>query len=166
MAEATAQPDQKTWNLTLRLMQRLMGGGAAEDMLQLIAGGAQLTVRNAEQMTPLILAAAHKLTPVMTAMLQCGREAAVDARDDHGWTALITAAHRGDAEGIKLLLDAGADVTVKDQMGRDALYYAEGSKDAEKIKLIRHAMGEAAFIKGATVAAKPVAVMKPLKIKP
>jgi hypothetical protein len=88
---------------------------------------------------------------------------ALEARDDHGWTALITAAHRGHPHTVKLLLDAGADRTAKDDMGRDALYYAQN--DPEKKKLLAPAESLDALVNGATVASRSVPLMRRLQFK-
>jgi ankyrin repeat protein len=138
--------------------------------LAYIEAGADLNHMNSESMTTLMCAAAEECNTIIDAMLKSGRDVALEARDDHGWTALITAAHRGNAETVKLLLDAGADPTAKDDMKRDALYYAQSYP--EKKKLLTDAISAAAqarqteqLAKDATVASRPVALMRKLRMK-
>ena len=139
--------------------------GDTASALGLIAQGATLNHVNSESMTTLICAAAEGETEIVRAMLATGRDVALNARDDHGWTALTTAAHRGNAETVALLLKAGADPSVKDDMSHDALYYAKGSGDGEKIEMIETALRDHSIGQGATVAARPVKLLRTLQLK-
>ena len=53
--------------------------------------------------------------------LLLGRGAHIDAVDDRGRTALMTAAELGHAEVIGMLVGRGADRTVRDKSGKTAL---------------------------------------------
>ncbi|MEZ0260158.1 MAG: ankyrin repeat domain-containing protein [Alphaproteobacteria bacterium] len=155
----------------LELMGRFLyntfqGAGNEAEALELIGDGAYLNIRNSEGITTLMCACAGGHTKAVLAMLATGRDVALEAQDSHGWTALITAAHRADAETLRALLQAGADPTVKDKMGRDALYYAKGSKDAEKISALENGLAVRDIVQGATVLKQPVKVRKPLQYKP
>ena len=50
----------------------------------------------------------------------------------NGWTALICAAKEGGEEGVRLLVEAGADRSMKNNEGESALYHAK----TEAIKAI------------------------------
>jgi ankyrin repeat protein len=52
----------------------------------------------------------------------------VMARDQYGSTPLHEAAGHGSAEGIKALLDAGADPQVKDSLNKEPWLYAQFNK--------------------------------------
>ena len=52
----------------------------------------------------------------------------VAARDQYGSTPLHEAAGNGSAEGIKVLLDAGADPKVKDGLNKEPWLYAQFNK--------------------------------------
>lgn len=136
-----------------------------QNALEMIADGAALNLANSEGVTTLMCASAYGHAAIVAAMAQSGRDALLEAKDSHGWTAFITAAHRADAGTLRALLQAGADPTVKDQMGRDALYYARGSKDAEKIKVVEDALNATRFTQDATILRNPVSVKKPLQYK-
>jgi hypothetical protein len=58
-------------------------------------------------------------------------------QSDNGWTALISAASYGNAEGVKALLAKGAKAELKDGRGMTAMDYAVKIKDKEIIKLLR-----------------------------
>ena len=60
------------------------------------------------------------------AELDAGAE--VTARDQYGSTPLHEAAGHGSAEGIKALLDAGADPKVKDGLNKEPWLYAQFNK--------------------------------------
>jgi uncharacterized protein len=59
----------------------------------------------------------------------------IDAESPNGTTPLMMAAHYGGAAAVKLLLDAGADVRMKNQLGLTALDFARrgNRKDAEEL---------------------------------
>jgi len=58
----------------------------------------------------------------------------VDARDNRGATPLMHAAAFGSVESMKLLLDAGVDVNVKNDFGATALLWC--ARDGEKARLL------------------------------
>ena len=55
------------------------------------------------------------------------------------YTALMSAALNGHAGVVKVLLDKGADVNVKDISGRTALKYAESKDHQDVIELLKKA---------------------------
>jgi ankyrin repeat protein len=70
----------------------------------------------------------------------------VDARDEYGQTALIEAAwsfqNSSTAEHVKVLLDAVADASLKDNLGKTAWDYAqtnEGLKDTDAYWMLNDA---------------------------
>ena len=78
--------------------------------------------RNAEGMTPLMLAAeAGDLEPVKALV---AKGALVNTRSAHGWTPLMYAARRGNVEMVRFLLEHGASVNIRDMDGRTPLLCA------------------------------------------
>ena len=75
----------------------------------------------------------------VAALLRGG--AAVDAVNEDGDTALMWAAYNGQAECARLLLEAGADATLRatggDDEGKTALEQAEAAGEAEVAALLR-----------------------------
>ncbi|HEY9666579.1 MAG TPA: ankyrin repeat domain-containing protein, partial [Coleofasciculaceae cyanobacterium] len=63
--------------------------------------------------------------------------AEVNCLDSAGATALMWSAHRGYTEAVQLLLDAGADVTVKNRGGYTALMIAEFNGYPEVVQLLK-----------------------------
>ena len=65
----------------------------------------------------------------------------MDAVDVDGWTALMRAAYYGQAECARLLLEAGADATLRatggEWEGKTALEVAEEEGEAEIVALLR-----------------------------
>ena len=59
---------------------------------------------------------------------ELGEGAEVMARDQYGSTPLHEAAGYGSAEGIRALLDAGADPKVKDGLNKEPWLYAQFNK--------------------------------------
>lgn len=62
--------------------------------------------------------------------------AAIDARDDKGWTPLFVVAERGRPEIVRLLLEHGADVNARDRWGRTALFEAATWHKPQCVRLL------------------------------
>ena len=71
---------------------------------------ASVNIHNEMGETPLMLAAISGNTTALALLL--ARGAQLDAKDVHGWTALMKAVALGDTEMVKFLLEAGADAKV------------------------------------------------------
>ena len=67
-------------------------------------------------------------------MLEAG--ANPNIRGEAGVTALMSAAYKGNAEAVQLLLNAGADASLKDDGGMTALDSAKYAGNAEVIRLL------------------------------
>ncbi len=93
-----------------------------EEALRLLAGGADLTLKDKDGVTALGYACLYGQETVAMALITAGSD--VDARDRSGSTPLIRACFWGTEQTIHALLDAGANVTAKDSSGCDAYYYA------------------------------------------
>lgn len=62
--------------------------------------------------------------------------AAMNGRDQHGWTALHRATFKGRTEAIRALLEKGVDVDAKDEDGYTALHCAAESGHADVTELL------------------------------
>lgn len=90
--------------------------------------------------TPLHYAATNGHVDVMRLLLD--ENAYIDAASPNGTTPLMMAAHYGTAAAVKLLLESGADPTLKNELGLNALDFANQANRSESAALI------AAFIRG------------------
>lgn len=94
-------------------------------LASLMKNGAQVNVRGAKGMTPLMHAAMQdRAMPVVEALLTASAD--VHAQDDNGWTALMHCTrNRGDRDVVaQRLIAAGADVNVRHRHGGTALLNA------------------------------------------
>ena len=106
-----------------------------------IRRGAELNHRNSNGWTPLDLAAMNPNSDVIYTFLKEGdQEIRINMRDEYGNTALMKAAYYNDnPEVVKILIDFGADVNIKNDIGQTALDFAR----TEEIKqIILDAAGE------------------------
>jgi ankyrin repeat protein len=80
--------------------------------------------------TPLHYAATGGHLAIMDLLLE--QHAFIDAESPNGTTPLMMAAHYGTPGAVKLLLEAGADATMKNQLGLSAVDFAHrvGRQDA------------------------------------
>jgi ankyrin repeat protein len=62
--------------------------------------------------------------------------AAINGRDQHGWTALHRAAFKGKTDAVRVLIEKGIDVDAKDEDGYTALHCAVESGHADVIELL------------------------------
>ncbi|CAG4916218.1 ankyrin repeat domain-containing protein [Paraburkholderia gardini] len=95
----------------------------------LIAKGAEV---NKKGWAPLHYAAANGNDAIVTLLLKYS--AYVDAGSPNGTTPLMMAARGGHVSTAKLLLDAGADINVKNQIGLNALDFAKQYKEPDAVK--------------------------------
>jgi ankyrin repeat protein len=63
-------------------------------------------------------------------------KADVNAKDNHGGTALMEAAFQGHADIVTLLLDKGADIEASNKFGHTALTLATASRRTDVVKLL------------------------------
>ncbi len=105
--------------------------GQTELVRQLIAKGADV---NKPGWAPLHYAATSGHLEIMNLLLE--HHAFIDAESPNGTTPLMMAAHYGTPAAVKLLLDAGADVAMKNQLGLSAIDFANRANRKDAAELI------------------------------
>jgi ankyrin repeat protein len=95
-------------------------GGSQAMVELLLEAGADAVTPNAFGITPLLKAARGGHIGITRSLLAHGR-GDVDARDGDGHTALLWACHRGHADAVLLLMEAGADTRIAKRRGRTPL---------------------------------------------
>jgi hypothetical protein len=105
--------------------------GHAEVARQLVARGADV---NKIGWTPLHYAATNGHVQIMQMLLD--ENAYIDAESPNGTTSLMMAAMYGTPAAVKLLLEAGADPTLKNQLGLAALDFANRANRKDAAELI------------------------------
>lgn len=84
--------------------------------------------------TPLHYAATHGHLEVLNLLLE--ENAYIDAASPNNTTPLMMAAHYGTPSAVKLLLEAGADPTLKNDLGLSAFDFAVRAKRMESADII------------------------------
>jgi len=105
--------------------------GQAQIARKLIARGADV---NKTGWTPLHYAATNGHVDIMQMLLD--ENAYIDAESPNGTTPLMMAAMYGSPAAVKLLLDAGADPTLKNQLKLTALDFANRGNRKDAAELI------------------------------
>lgn len=112
--------------------------GSTSLVKALVNAGAQIKGRY-----PLQLAAHEGTTDVISYLLDCGAPIDEAPNIDLGISsALGEAASKGHVEAVKLLLEKGANVDVKDMSGKNALELAEMHKHDVCVDILREAREE------------------------
>lgn len=110
----------------LEIVQRLLASGAALDAVD--NGG----------YTAMMLAASNDQHRVLDFLLHQG--AMIDHQEaTKGWSALIWAAGKGHLQSVEILLEQGADRTLKDFDGQTALEHARASGHQHIVERLRAA---------------------------
>jgi Raf kinase inhibitor-like YbhB/YbcL family protein len=159
-APATSAPEAPT-------LDEVVVAGQIGDARALIAGGADVNVKDKDGVTPLMRAAsagradmvrlllttgadANATTSGVTALMMASlggypdairpllaAKADVRARDNQGRTALMAAASSGSAAAVEALLKSGADVAAEDVSGGTALTYAAAEGHEDAVNLLQ-----------------------------
>ena len=111
--------------------------GHVELVHQLIAKNADV---NKTGWTPLHYAASGAKPQIIRILLE--HSAYIDAESPNGSTPLMMAAMYGNAECVKILLDAGADPTLKNQLGLSTSDFARQASRLDSLSLIEVAVPE------------------------
>lgn len=105
--------------------------GQLELAAKLIDKGADV---NKTGWAPLHYAATRGHVEVMSLLLE--NHAYIDAESPNGTTPLMMAAHYGTPGAVKLLLEAGADPSIKNKLGLTAIDFAQRANRQEAAELI------------------------------
>jgi uncharacterized protein len=109
--------------------------GHTDLVRRLIARGGDV---NKTGWTPLHYAATGGHLPIMELLLE--HHAYIDAESPNKTTPLMMAAHYGTLPSVKLLLDAGADPTLRNQLGLSAVEFAQRANRQDAADLIAAAI--------------------------
>ncbi|XP_060084782.1 fibronectin type 3 and ankyrin repeat domains 1 protein-like [Ylistrum balloti] len=85
----------------------------------------------------LSLVRGNVMVPGLIALSLSQREVNIDTPDNLGFSALMQASRKGDAEMTELLLKFGADVNLKNDSGKTALMLASFAGQKDTVKLLR-----------------------------
>ncbi len=107
-----------------------------ETAKMLIAAGASVkAATRVGSITPLFMACKNGNAAMIALFLKAGADA--NSTDEHGTTALMTAAASGSADAVKTLIDHGADVDAREGAhGQTALMFAASLNRAAAIKVL------------------------------
>lgn len=132
---------------------------------RLVAGGANVSARDAFHLTPLHFAARQGHPTAVRLLLGAG--AGVDVKDNEGWTPAHDAARHGHGAVLHLLLEAGADANVHDLRGSRPIDIARmwEQQEAEAVLEEWHARHSAALSTShAPTAAEPAGERVPCRV--
>lgn len=118
-----------------------VSGNDVASVIRLLKSGASVTEMDDKGRTPLMVAAASGNAPIIRELLSAAgpktRASVVNARDGGGGrTALILSCGWGRVDAARELLEAGADVEIKDTNGWTALAMASASGDASIVGML------------------------------
>ena len=115
-----------------------MAGGNPATALELIREGGDVNVADSDGNTALWVATTESDVSVVRALLEAGADPNVQSRTPGGYTPLHMAASNGLIEAAEVLLQHGADVTIRNSQGQTALDVANKKWPAMRDLLARH----------------------------
>lgn len=119
-------------------LMRASERGVLEDVDILIEAGSYVNAHY-KTMTALILAAERNYKEIVLRLIQAGADLDWNGGLLLGSTALISAARGGHIDTVRILVDAGANLTFRDTGGWTALMWAEHQDDQNIIQLLKEA---------------------------
>ena len=93
---------------------------------------ARANQRDKNEMTPLMKAADLGFDAAVEALLEAGADPDLRNERDYGWTALFYAAEKKNAGSVRLLLDHGADMRLRDNGWNSAVDIADIGRDSTR----------------------------------
>lgn len=115
--------------------------GHATTVSVLLEGGADVNAKNNLDRTALMFASSYGHTKIVKKLLAHDADPNIVPTDKTGWSALIAAAHAGHRKTVRILLDNGADATIRDKAGETALRHAEVQGHSKIVSLLKKARG-------------------------
>jgi tankyrase len=111
----------------------------------LLDGGADVNKRDALGLTPLLISCGNTTQGYKTiAETLIKKSALVNVHDKLGFTPLLLTLSGGNIEIAKLLIENGADVSVRTNRGESALFLASESKSADREEVVNLLIGKGA----------------------
>eukprot|EP00051_Salpingoeca_urceolata_P014909 m.190377 g.190377 ORF g.190377 m.190377 type:complete len:407 (+) comp18229_c0_seq1:167-1387(+) len=115
---------------------RALSDSDAEELEVLIELGGNVNCRNRDGYTPLHKCADDDNEEMLAAFIKVGADLNAQT-EDQKWTALHIAALSGLPNLVKLLLEAGADTSVRDSRDETALQWAEANSEDACVELLK-----------------------------
>eukprot|EP01038_Epipyxis_sp_PR26KG_P013653 gene13653-18322_t len=124
-------------------LRKYASRGQLKEFSDLLVRNCNPNAADGEGLTSLHYACEYNQVPIIQLMVNkiSKENLIIDARDRYGWTPLYCAAHHGNIDCVKLLLEIGADVHIKNLSGKTALHAAcaRGKTSIVEILLIHGA---------------------------
>ncbi len=113
------------------------GHGNLDEIKRFLKKGVLIDEKNAQGMTPLMMAARFFYNDVVEWLINNGCD--INIVDNAGRSALMHAAYTGNADGIKILINSGASITNVDADGLTVLAYcARHGRPEALTELLKH----------------------------
>ena len=115
--------------------------GHNDVVFDLIQAGADVNAKNELGRTALMFASIYGYYSIAKELLARGADPNILPNDNTGWTALIAAVNKGNVEIVKLLVEYGSHVNIKDREGKTALKQAEEQGNLDIVRILRQSSG-------------------------
>lgn len=123
-------------------LRRNAGRGKVDQLCDLIIRGCDSNTADGDGLTSLHYACEFNKVKVVEKLYELNKDLLINAKDKNGFTPLHCAVHHGSEGCVKLLIELGAIVTIRNSVGKTPLHLGAGQDRLDVCEILINAGGD------------------------